>query len=103
MLIDDHLRPPCWEPGQTCPNACARAHYERVVYNHAPLYGPWAGWRLAGRELVSPGRSKAALRIPPVRLLGLLWREAEAAKLTTAHAKSGHRGEVVELVPKPNR
>ena len=45
-------RPPCWEPGTQCPNGCARDHYRRVVDNHVSLSGPWAGWRLAGRDLV---------------------------------------------------
>lgn len=99
MPIDDHLRPPCWAEGSPCPNACARAHYERVVHNHHPLYGPWAGWRLAGRDLVSPGRAKTALRISPLRLMGLLWREATAARVAAAKVQnSGHRGSVVRLL-----
>jgi len=44
----------------------------RVVHNRMPLYGPWAGWRMAGRELVSPDGD----RISPRRLLGILWAES---------------------------
>ena len=34
--------------------ACAHQHYQRTVYNHTPLYGPWDRWRMAGGRLVSP-------------------------------------------------
>ena len=53
-------RPPCWPDGQPCPNACAAALHQRTVNNTAPLYGPWAGWRLAGRFLVNPSRERIA-------------------------------------------
>jgi hypothetical protein len=46
-------------------------HYERVVYNQTPLYGPWAGWRMAGRYLVAPGGQQISLP----RMKGLLWRD----------------------------
>jgi len=46
-------------------------HYQRVVYNKTPLYGPWAGWRMAGKDLVSPDGD----RINPHRLRGFLWTE----------------------------
>lgn len=45
-------RPPCWRDGR-CPNDCARALHNRVVYNITPLHGPWAGWRMAGTRLVN--------------------------------------------------
>lgn len=47
-------------------------HYERVVHNKTALYGPWTGWRMAGRFLVAPDRE----RITPERLRGMLWRES---------------------------
>ena len=75
-------RPPCWEPGKQCPNNCARDHYRRVIDNHVNLSGPWAGWRLAGRDLVAPSGE----RIPERRLRGLLWR-ADAADLRDATRK----------------
>lgn len=65
-------RPPCWDAGKPCPNGCAR----RIVDNHVELSGPWAGWRLAGRDLVAPSGE----RIPERRLRGLLWR-ADATDL----------------------
>ncbi len=79
---DMDRRPPCWEPGEPCPNSCAHEHYRRVIDNHVSLTGPWAGWRLAGRELVGPG----GIRIPERRLQGLLWR-ADATDLRDATRK----------------
>lgn len=75
-------RPPCWEPGTQCPNSCASEHYRRVIDNHVTLTGPWAGWRLAGRDLVAPSGE----RIPERRLRGLLWH-ANAADLRDATRK----------------
>lgn len=70
MLMDSDRRP-CH--GHNCkPNACAAAHYRRIIDNHVRLTGPWAGWRLAGRDLVSP----AGERINPERLRGLIFRQA---------------------------
>lgn len=63
------LRPPCWPVGEQCPNSCAADLHRRVVTNHVELTGPWAGWRLAGRDLVAPSGE----RIPERRLRGLLW------------------------------
>lgn len=70
MLMDSDRRP-CHRQG-TKPNPCAAAHYRRMIDNHVHLTGPWAGWRLAGRDLVSP----AGERINPERLRGLLFRQA---------------------------
>ncbi|MCC8484903.1 hypothetical protein VDG62_15475 [Xanthomonas campestris pv. raphani] len=72
-------RPPCWPAGTPCPNNCAHDLHRRVVSNHVELTGPWAGWRLAGRDLVAPGGE----RIPERRLRGLLWR-ADASDLRDA-------------------
>jgi hypothetical protein len=94
---DTERRPPCWPKGEQCPNSCARNHYEHVVHNHVELTGPWSGWRLAGRELVSPGPSKKALRITPRRLLGLFWTEAARERAAAAKAGSSQRDNVVPL------
>lgn len=75
-------RPPCWNPGEPCPNNCARDHHRRIIDNHVQLTGPWAGWRLAGRDLVAP----TGERIPERRLRGLLWR-ADATDLRDATRK----------------
>ncbi|WP_161809026.1 hypothetical protein [Stenotrophomonas humi] len=92
-------RPPCWEPGTQCPNSCASDHYRRVIENHVVLTGPWAGWRLAGRDLVAPSGE----RIPERRLRGLLWH-AHAADLRdssrkrNAARKAGQRSMVKVVV-----
>jgi hypothetical protein len=70
-------RPPCWPDGKPCPNACAGALLERVVYNKTPLFGPWVGWRMVGRELVSPDGD----RINPERLRGMLFVESNRLRL----------------------
>lgn len=77
-------RPPCWEPGTQCPNSCANDYYRRVIDNHVALTGPWAGWRLAGRDLVAPSGE----RIPERRLRGLLWY-ANAADLREMRTANG--------------
>lgn len=71
------VRPPCWPVGKPCPNACARAYYHELVDNHRTLTGPWTGWRLAGRDLISPDRQ----RINPQRLRGLLFRQDAEARI----------------------
>lgn len=88
------MRPPCWPDGP-CPNDCAHAHYERTVYNRQPLQGPWDGWRLAGRDLVSPDGE----RIPPERLRGILWRQATEARRDALKARrKPHSGHVVTVL-----
>ena len=77
-------RPPCWPEALPCPNICAAALHDRTVFNKGPLYGPWAGWRLAGRVLVSPDGD----RISPERLRGILFQEAARARLQRAATNS---------------
>ena len=84
-------RPPCWPSGQPCPNNCASALYERVVYNRHHLPEPWHGWRMAGRWLVSPDGD----RIAPERLRGLLWRQVSEARVAAARAREQRASEVV--------
>lgn len=55
-----------------CKAETSASHYDRVVNNLTPLYGPWDGWRMAGRFLIAPGKG---CRITPERLTGMLWEE----------------------------
>lgn len=55
-------RPPCWPEGQSCPNDCAAQLYTRTIHNETPLYGPWAGWKMRGAFLVSPGGERIRAR-----------------------------------------
>lgn len=80
-------RPPCWPAGQPCPNPCAAAHYERQVYNRQHLGGPWTGWRMAGRELISPDGD----RISPERMRGILWRHAQEQRRDAARSRREKR------------
>jgi hypothetical protein len=59
--------PTCWH----CKTETTREHYARVVDGKGPLYGPWEGWRTAGRFLVSPDGD----RLTPQRLRGLMFAE----------------------------
>ena len=96
---DTHRRPPCWPVGEPCPNPCALAHHAHVVHNHVELAGPWAGWRLAGRDLVGPGNRRSAPRISIDRLRGLMWAEAARVRAATTKAENGHaHGRVVPLL-----
>lgn len=92
-------RPPCWPDGQPCPNDCAAALHERVVYNHLDLTGPWQGWRFRGRDLISP----SGLRLTPERLLGLAWRQHNEARLfqvrsRNAAAKAARNRQQIKVV-----
>lgn len=80
-------RPPCWPDGQPCPNGCAAALHDRIAHNQTTLFGPWAGWRMAGRDLVAPDGD----RISPERLRGLLWRQAAEARVAAARCRREKR------------
>jgi hypothetical protein len=54
-----------------CQAEHTEAHHARIVHNQTELYGPWSGWRMAGRDLVSPTGD----RINPRRLAGIMWAE----------------------------
>lgn len=101
--FDLDRRPPCWPTDGTRPNHCAMAHADHVLRNHVELTGPWGGWRLAGRELVSPD----GLRLSERRLRGLVWREEaeqrrDRSRARNEAAKAGHRG-MVTVVRMPIR
>ena len=68
-------------------------HYERVVHNKTALYGPWAGWRMAGRFLVAPDRE----RITPERLRGIMWRDSN----TKASKRHDQKPRMAVISPLP--
>jgi hypothetical protein len=82
--MPDFSRPPCWPEGQACPNACARAQHDRIVHNRHELHGPWAGWRFAGRDLVSPDGDRISAR----RLRGLLFAESRRRRCAQLQANA---------------
>ena len=53
-LTESNFRPPCWPADGSAPNTCAAQMRDQITRNHVRLHGRWAGWRLAGRDLVSP-------------------------------------------------
>jgi hypothetical protein len=59
--------PTCWH----CKTETTAEEYRRVVDGTGPLWGPWTGWRTAGRFLVSPDGD----RLTPERLRGLMFAE----------------------------
>jgi len=89
-------RPPFWPDGKHCPNPCAEAHYDRTVLNIMPLAGPWAGWRLAGRELISPDGE----RFTTTRLRGLAFRLEAEDRLQRARARNAKRNAVLHQLVK---
>lgn len=87
-------RPPCWPANTPCPNDCAAALHEREVYNHVDLIGPWTGWRLRGRDLVTPD----GIRFSPERLRGLAWRQDYERRRDLARSKNAARKSRQQLV-----
>lgn len=57
--------------------------FEATVYQRIDFTGPWQGWRLRGRDLVSPDGD----RISPERLKGIAWRMQAEARRDSARAK----------------
>lgn len=83
---------PCHQIGQQM-NRCAAAVYDWRVYGNGPLHGRWwSGWRIAGRELVSPDGQ----RISPERLRGLLFLQDAQRRIAKAIAPS-EKGQVLAL------
>ena len=77
------------------PDPCAAALHDRTVYNRQHLGGPWTGWCIAGRELVSPDGD----RISPERMRGILWRQQTEARRDAAQARRKKRvGRMVTVV-----
>ena len=78
-----------------CPHAGAL--YDLHVHGRADLGGPWLGWRVAGRYLIAPDRT----RISREELEYLLLRaemQRWHARLCRERQKAGHQGAAV-VVP----
>lgn len=86
------MQPPCLVPDIPM-NHCARRLYDEKVLGHIDLGGDWAGWRLRGKWLISPDGD----RINPLRMRGILFREAGDKRISKQKAKDGQRGEVHDL------
>lgn len=69
-------------------NHCAKMVYAEKVLGHIDLPGEWAGWRLRGKWLVSPDGE----RINPLRLRGILFREAGEKRLAKSEAAKAVTG-----------
>lgn len=67
-----------------CETETERDHFDRVVHNKTPLHGPWAGWRMAGRELVSPDGD----RFTTTRMRGIAFRLEAEERLQRARARN---------------
>lgn len=103
MSLDPYAtrrQPPCWGLDITDgkPNHCKLAHADHILRNHIELHGPWAGWRLAGRDLVAP----TGERISERRLRGLIWRQdaedvRDSARKRRA-AREAQRRQMVKVV-----
>lgn len=87
-------RPPCWEEGRPCPSGCAQERTDHILRNHVTLTGPWAGWRLAGRDLVSPHGD----RLNAQRVLGLAWREHSEQRLAKLRNAKRPKNQMVKVV-----
>jgi hypothetical protein len=74
-----------------CKQESTQQHYDRIVYGKTVLYGHWVGWRIAGRDIISPDGD----RICPERLRGLLFTERNRSRGT----KKRHQGNIVPFPP----
>lgn len=65
------------------PEEALQFMHDALVYQRIDFTGRWHGWRMRGRDLVSPDGD----RISPERLTGLLWRVQAEARRDAARAK----------------
>lgn len=79
-----------------CETETPAEHFDRVVHNKTTLHGPWAGWRMAGNDLVSPDGD----RVSPTRMRGILFRLQAEQRLERARARNAKavRHELVKVV-----
>ena len=60
---------------------------DQQTSNHIRFGGDWYGWRMAGKDLVSP----EGTRISPTRMKGIVWRIESEARLAQAAARNTAR------------
>ena len=84
---------PCHTPG-TKPNACAVTMHIARTQGTTDLGGPWSGWRIAGRHLVTPD----GVRMLPERLRGLAWRQDAEARRDEARARNSAKKKPDQMV-----
>lgn len=79
-------RPPCFESlGLT---DCLRRQHDWIVYGNGALFGAWAGWRIAGDELISPDKDRIRLgRVQAVARLDQLGRRKTSAVVIPFRAR----------------
>lgn len=87
------MQPPCITPGQAV-NPCARRLYDEKVLGHVDLSADWAGWRLRGRWLISPEGD----RVNPLRLRGMLFREANDQRRHKAGSRNGQQSAGAKVI-----
>jgi hypothetical protein len=72
--MTDKTKPPC------C--AAAVERYEQDCWNHFDLTGPWTGWTLRGRVLISPhGDRVSASRVQGLMFVETLRIRRDAAQM----------------------
>lgn len=77
--------PPCVRLGEPL-NWCAKRQMAERLLGHFALVENWAGWRFAGRDLVSPD----GLRINPTRLRCLMLQEKQQSGPAMKRAGAVH-------------
>jgi Phage protein len=88
--------PPCVRLGEPM-NHCAKAHYKEEILHHVDLRGNWQGWKIRGKDLISPDGD----RISTERLRGILYMEIAAKskmKLTREKANlNNNSGQIIQF------
>ncbi len=74
--------PPCITLGQPL-NWCARQMYTWRISGHGSLPGQWAGWRLAGKYLVTPSGDRVVAR----QLEALIYHQVHLKKKRKTHQR----------------
>jgi hypothetical protein len=80
------------------PEEAMRFMFDFMASNWIDFAGPWRGWKLRGRHLVSPDGD----RLSPERLAGLVWRDSMELRLagftSRRKAERAKQGPTVRVV-----